>query len=309
MSYTPKTWTDRVVEKPMTYTVTNNPDGSITLTPAEGTVITAGDLVKAEYLNAMEQGIKSAHDLIAGIDLDPNFETTAANIKMDGTQSLGTLETVPRADHVHPTDTSRAPLASPTFTGTVVLPSTTSIGNVSSAELGYLDGVTSALQTQLNAKAPLASPALTGTPTAPSASGSTDTTQIATMAAVHDAIDADVGVANSADVKTALNAGGTAPIYACRAWVNFTGTGTLTVNASGNVSSVTDNGTGDYTVNFTTAIQDANFVTQYSNGGGSNNQGGANNLVATTTSVRVISYNPTTDTLTDSARNSVAVFR
>lgn len=293
----------------MTYTVTNNPDGSITLTPAEGTVITAGDLVKAEYLNAMEQGIKSAHDLIAGIDLDPNFETTAANIKMDGTQSLGTLETVPRADHVHPTDTSRAPLASPTFTGTVVLPSTTSIGNVSSAELGYLDGVTSALQTQLNAKAPLASPALTGTPTAPSASGSTDTTQIATMAAVHDAIDADVGVANSADVKTALNAGGTAPIYACRAWVNFTGTGTLTVNASGNVSSVTDNGTGDYTVNFTTAIQDANFVTQYSNGGGSNNQGGANNLVATTTSVRVISYNPTTDTLTDSARNSVAVFR
>jgi hypothetical protein len=47
-----------------------------------------------------------------------------------------------------------APLASPTFTGTVTLPSTTSIGNVSSTELGYVDGVTSSIQTQLNAKAP-----------------------------------------------------------------------------------------------------------------------------------------------------------
>ena len=49
-----------------------------------------------------------------------------------------------------------APLASPTFTGTVVLPSTTSIGNVSSTELGYLDNVTSAIQTQFSGKQPLA---------------------------------------------------------------------------------------------------------------------------------------------------------
>lgn len=47
----------------------------------------------------------------------------------------------------------KATLASPTFTGTVVLPSTTSIGSVSATEIGYLDGVTSGIQTQLNAKA------------------------------------------------------------------------------------------------------------------------------------------------------------
>ena len=58
-----------------------------------------------------------------------------------------------------------ATLASPTFTGTVTLPSTTSIGSVSSTELGYLDGVTSAIQTQIDAKAPLASPTFTGTVT------------------------------------------------------------------------------------------------------------------------------------------------
>jgi hypothetical protein len=47
---------------------------------------------------------------------------------------------------------SLAPKASPTFTGTVVLPSTTSIGDVSSTEIGYLDNVTSSIQTQLNSK-------------------------------------------------------------------------------------------------------------------------------------------------------------
>lgn len=67
-----------------------------------------------------------------------------------------------------------------TFSGTVALPSTTSIGDVSSTEISYLDGVTSSIQTQLNSKAALASPALTGTPTAPTAALGTSTTQIAT---------------------------------------------------------------------------------------------------------------------------------
>ena len=60
-------------------------------------------------------------------------------------------------------------------------------------------------------------------------------------------------------VKTATNASGSAPIYACRAWVNFDGTGTVAIRASGNVSSVSRNGTGNYTVNFTTALADANY--------------------------------------------------
>jgi hypothetical protein len=61
----------------------------------------------------------------------------------------------------------------------------------------------------------------------------------------------------------ALNGGqsGTAPIYAARAWVNFDGTTTTpTIRASGNVSSVARNGTGDYTINFTTAILDENYA-------------------------------------------------
>jgi hypothetical protein len=44
-----------------------------------------------------------------------------------------------------------------------------------------------------------------------------------------------------------------------RAWVNFNGTGTVAIRAAYNVTSITDNGTGDYTVNFTTALPDANY--------------------------------------------------
>ena len=48
-------------------------------------------------------------------------------------------------------------------------------------------------------------------------------------------------------------------MYLAKAWVNFNGTGTVAIRAAGNVSSITDNGTGDYTLNFTTAMPDANY--------------------------------------------------
>lgn len=61
-------------------------------------------------------------------------------------------------------------------------------------------------------------------------------------------------------LRDGINATGSAPIYAARAWVNFNGQGTVAIRASGNVSSITDNGVGDYTVNFTTAMVDANYA-------------------------------------------------
>jgi hypothetical protein len=66
---------------------------------------------------------------------------------------------------------------------------------------------------------------------------------------------------------------GSAPYYGARAFVNFNGTGTPAIRASGNVSSITDNGTADYTVNFTTAMPDVNYSltggTRQESGGGS----------------------------------------
>lgn len=61
-------------------------------------------------------------------------------------------------------------------------------------------------------------------------------------------------------LRNALNANGSAPVYACRAWVNFNGVGTVAILGSGNVSSITDNGVGDYTVNYTVALPDTNYA-------------------------------------------------
>jgi hypothetical protein len=72
-------------------------------------------------------------------------------------------------------------------------------------------------------------------------------------------VTADIADAAITAAKMSGAQSGSAPIYGARAWVNFNGTGTVAIRASGNVSSITDNGTGDYTVNFTTAMPDANY--------------------------------------------------
>jgi hypothetical protein len=94
---------------------------------------------------------------------------------------------------------------------------------------------------------------------------------------------------------------GTAPIYGCRAWVNFNGTGVVAIRASGNVSSITDNGTGTYTVNFTTAMPDANYAAVASS---SLDQEIRVDTYANA-SVRIV----TDSAATDAAFVSVAIFR
>lgn len=95
------------------------------------------------------------------------------------------------------------------------------------------------------------------------------------------AIDSTVTMsANQSAVKTALNASGSASIYACRAWVNFNGQGTVVIRDSGNVSSITDSSTGQYIANFTNAMPDADYV-----------MGGTSGNVGSTTATRGITRN------------------
>lgn len=102
----------------------------------------------------------------------------------------------------------------------------------------------------------------------------------------------------SGGVKTLLNVTGNAPMFACRAWVNFNGTGTVAIRSSGNVSSITDNGVGNYTVNLSAPMQDLNYcVTGASainnNPNDANNNTGSpgiNNL--SLTSFRVVTGSP-----------------
>lgn len=103
-------------------------------------------------------------------------------------------------------------------------------------ELNFVDGVTSAIQTQLNAKAPLASPALTGTPTAPTAAVGTNTTQVATTAFVS----ANLGVTENENriINGAFDfwqrgTSFTASAYGADRWQNLASGGTVTQSRQG----------------------------------------------------------------------------
>jgi hypothetical protein len=161
---------------------------------------------------------------------------------VNGTAAVGTSLLYSRQDHVHGTDTTRAPLASPTFTGT---------------------------------------------PAAPTASAGTNTTQLATTAFVR----ADNNV---------------------KAWVNFNGTGTPAIRASLNVSSITDNGVGDYTVNLTTAIADTNYCVvadcSYT-ANGSRGSIWAESYATSTTSTRIITSANSSPFVFDCVSVTVAILR
>jgi len=172
--------------------------------------------------------------------------------------------------------------------------------------------------------APLAGPTFTGVPTAPTAAVDTDTTQIATTAYVMARKTAPTAaaatnttqIATTAYTRTAipdvLNATGAAPMYACRAWVNFNGNGTVAIRASGNVSSITDNGAGDYTVNFATAMQDSSYCCQVTAGNadtpGSYSAVGWSAVYAVG-SVRIGVSDNNTDTKLDQENVNVSIFR
>jgi hypothetical protein len=101
--------------------------------------------------------------------------------------------------------------------------------------------------------------------------------------------------------------GSAAVAYGCRAWVNFNGTGVVAIRASGNVTSITDNGTGDYTVNFTTAMPDANYAAVITGTYGSANA--FNTTAPTTTAARMQTYITTSGVSQDQAYIAVTIFR
>lgn len=122
------------------------------------------------------------------------------------------------------------------------------------------------------------------------------------------------GVANTP--PTIQDSAGTQIGTFCRAWVNFNGTGTVAIRASFNVSSITDNGTGDYTVNFTTALPDANyapthmFVPDTYTTSGTHSARVLNIFSKTTSALRVVAlYAGASSGYVDYSEIDVAIFR
>jgi hypothetical protein len=115
---------------------------------------------------------------------------------------------------------------------------------------------------------------------------------------------------SSANLQFNSGYGSVATAYACRAWVNFNGTGTVAIRGSGNVTSITDNGTGNYTVNFTTAMPDRNYAVAQS--AGRNDTGYAiagSTTTPTTTAYVVTTYNGSFASSQDGSEIYVSIFR
>jgi hypothetical protein len=99
-------------------------------------------------------------------------------------------------------------------------------------------------------------------------------------------------------------------VYTAKAWVNFDGTGSPSIRASGNVTSIVDEATGVYTVNFTNAMTDTNYAVSFGaretvNGG--NSFGRLSSLI-NTTYVRTV-FVDEGGTATDAITCNVIVFR
>jgi hypothetical protein len=122
-------------------------------------------------------------------------------------------------------------------------------------------------------------------------------------------VDTDVLAANAV---TYAKIGTTEQGQLCKAWVNFNGTSTVAIRASYNVSSITDNGTGNYTVNFTTAMADANYsavvTVGRASGGTALVTSSPESSAPTTSALQFITWNGTFSAA-DSGSCSVAIFR
>lgn len=111
----------------------------------------------------------------------------------------------------------------------------------------------------------------------------------------------NVAGTQSTAVENAING-------SAKAWVNFNGTGTVAIRQAYNVSSITDNGTGDYTLNFTTAFADADYAAVYGcNSGNSYNANNYSSASYLAGSLRVYAYTPSA--AADIERIQVAIFR
>ena len=151
------------------------------------TIFNATEVAKQEAISASEtyadDAITNLSDTISGTTSAIASDVDALTTDVEGLSSdlnslSGTVDNLSTAVDSNTTDISsiqtaigtvndalllKSPLENPTFTGAVVLPTTTSVGDVSSEEIGHLEGVTSSIQDQIDAKAPTANPTFTGT--------------------------------------------------------------------------------------------------------------------------------------------------
>tara|TARA_R110000868_G_scaffold38964_1_gene136138 strand:- start:1948 stop:2898 length:951 start_codon:yes stop_codon:yes gene_type:complete len=126
-----------------------------------------------------------------------------------------------------------------------------------------------------------------------------------------------VTVTVAGDFRFNSGYGSAATAYGCRLWVNFNGTGTVAIRGSGNITSISDNGTGDYSIFFTNNMPDNNYSVCLSGMRDADNNGSLNTTLlrssvygntVSTGNIRILAENDS-GTRVDPLMYSVAVFR
>ena len=254
-----------------------------------------GSLIPAAWGNAVTDEILA---VIAGAGLTPDesaydqlleaietliasgaatYEDSAAVLLADGVASAGTRSTAARGDNRHPTDTSLEPARTQ--------------ATQAEMEAGTEANVRS--MSPLRVKQAIA--ALASTHFASSAENAAGTVENKAV--------------NPLGIREAFNASGSAPVYACRAWVNFNGTGTVAIRAAGNVSSIADNGVGNYTLNFLNALPDSDYAAVVHAYAGPNNSTQFRTKTPTTTALTLSGMVNQSGTAIDGGDIDVAIFR
>jgi hypothetical protein len=177
---------------------------------------------------------------------------TPANLVISSGSTLGTVNAIAsRIVVIAINNAGTIELAAVNISGGFILDESTLISTTAEGGIGAADSATVIYSTTAR------------TSVAYRVIGYIDSTQ-ATAGSWASAPSTIQGNGGQASVSLAMNASGLAAMFACRAWVNFNGTGTPAIIGSGNVSSITDNGIGDYTANFITAIADTNYAVETS---------------------------------------------
>ena len=253
------------------------------------TALNTANSIDAKATDALDNSLTAVLDSSAALNTANSIDAKATEALADSAEALSSATTALNTANAIDGKATQAltDSAEALTTATGALKSSNNLSDVSSATVSRTNlGVMSSTEvaTAISNATPSASETTKGIAeiaTQIETNAATDDTRFVTPKKLF------------AGLRYHLNVTGIAPMFACRAWANFNGKGVVAINSSGNVSSITDLGVGNYQANLTVAMPHANYTTPANVGMVAiGNEGGFINIYdKTTTAFKILIYN------------------